>query len=218
MSTRWRRRRVVNRFAAVTILLSALSVGGIAFAPWGSAATQPSPTLTIREGAVPTTQPGGTTNVPGKNPHGRLCKKVRTVDLALRNLAPNIKKAESGNWSAFQKFLLAYDQFLSDTAQAVIDAGTKVPAGVSTAARKEVSNINVLQKLIRKARNTAGLTKSMNDPGTSDLISAEVPVLDYVAGQCGSTQGSTSGTEQLPVTLSPNQSQTLTPGTSVFVR
>lgn len=200
-------RRVVYWFGAATILLSILSVGTLLSAASGSAAVQTGPSA-----STIVTQKGQTI-VLGKNPHSHLCKKVRAVNLTLRNQASNLNKLQSGNWSAFQKVFLAYDQVLSSTSQAVIDVGTNVPANVRSAARKEVSNIKVLQKLVRKARNTAGLNASMNGTGISGLISAQAPVIDYVAAQCGSTQPSETGVSgtELPVTLSPSPSQTLAP-------
>jgi hypothetical protein len=103
------------------------------------------------------------------------------------------------NWRAWQNFFLAYDDELSKDSQAVIQMGTDVPAGVRTAARKEVSNIKVLQKLVRKAKSTDGLNATMK--GT-DLIAPLGSVLDHVGDQCGSTQWSMTGVSgtEVPVT------------------
>jgi hypothetical protein len=208
-------RRVIYRFGAVTILLSILSVGALVSAPSGSAAVQTGPS------ASTTATQKSETIVPGKNPHSPLCKKVHAINLTLRKQASNLKKLQSGNWSAFQKVFLAYDQVLSNTSQAVIDVGTNVPANVRTAARKEVLNVKVLQKLVRKARDTAGLNASMNGTGTSDLLSAQGPVIDYVAAQCGSTQRTLTGVSgtEVPVTTptSTQRSMTGISGTDVPV-
>jgi hypothetical protein len=88
--------------------------------------------------------------------------------------------------------MLAYDEVLSQTSQAVIDRGGVIPASVRSAARKELANIAVVQKLIHKAKSTAGLNAAMSATG-ADLISPLGPVLQYVGAQCGSTQGSTQG-------------------------
>jgi hypothetical protein len=200
-------RRLVYRFGVATILLAILSVGALLSPASGSAAVQTGPS------AFTIATQKGQTIVLGKHPHSPLCKKIRAVNLTLRNQASNRKTMQSGNSSAFQKVFLAYYQMLSNTSQAVIDVRMNVPANVRSAARKEVSNIKVLEKLVRNARDTAELNASMNGAGISGLIAAQAPVIDYVLAQCGSTQGSVtavSGTE-LPVTLSPSPSQTLTP-------
>jgi len=182
----------------MTILVSVLGGGAFAFAPSGSAATQTGP-------AAVTSGTGGETNIPGKNPDSPLCQKTHRDNLALRKEQSDVQKLKSGNWSAYQRFLLAFDDVLSQTSQAVINRGADVPASVRSAARKEVKNIKVLQKLILKARNTAGLNASMNATGI-DLISPSGPVIQYVGAQCGSAQGSPKGvlgtSTEVPVTTS----------------
>ncbi len=83
-------RRVVYRFGATTILLSILSVGALLSAASGSAAVQTGPS------ASTTATQMGQTIVLGKNPHSPLCKKLRAVNLTLRNQASNLKKMQSG--------------------------------------------------------------------------------------------------------------------------
>lgn len=112
-----------------------------------------------------------------------------------------------------QTFLLAYFGELSTNAQAVIDLGKNVPANVRTAAREEVSNIKIAQNVIRKTKSANGLNAS--NATEKALLTTLGPVFEYVGDQCGSTQtsGSSSGVSstELPVTLSPSPSQTLTP-------
>jgi hypothetical protein len=94
-----------------------------------------------------------------------------------------------GNWSpAYKRFLLAYDEELSQTAQAVIVRGREVPAKVLTAARQAVKNIPVLQRLIRKAKNTAELNASTQRTDFISLFGSVLGVIEYVGEQCGSTQ------------------------------
>ena len=177
-------RSVVHQVAAVTILMSVSSVGAVALAPWSSAATQTSPTRTIQEDAVPNSQPSANF-VGGKHPHSPLCQAVRRADLALGNTL----NRKLRNWREWQNFLLAYDDELSKDSQAVIQVGTDVPANVRTTARKEVSNLNAFQKLVRKAKSTDGLNASTKAAGIS-LLGSLSPVLDYVGDQCGSEEQS----------------------------
>lgn len=111
-------RRLVHRFSAVTILLSVLSVGSVVFAPASGAAT---------------TQ----TTIPGENPNSPLCRKTRSKDLTTRRELSDLQKVKSGNWNAYQALMLAFEKQQSQTAQAVINLGTHVPANVSTAAAKK---------------------------------------------------------------------------------
>jgi hypothetical protein len=182
-------RRLVHQFCAATILLSVLSVGSVAFAPSGGAAT---------------TQRGGTTifsvpivgkSVTAEHPRSLLCHTVNKDDLGLRNQESNLQKAKSGNWKAYQDFMLAFEKLQSQTAQAVINVGRDVPANVSTAARQEVKDVTVLDKSILKSKNMATLNASWNDSGAGSL-SAWNTVFYYVGGQCGLTGGSTQGTVQ----------------------
>jgi hypothetical protein len=182
-------RRLVHQFCAVTILLSVLGLGSVAFAPSGGAAT---------------TQSGGTTivsipivgkSVTAENPRSLLCHTVNKYDLGLRNQKSNLQKAKSGNWKAYQDFMLAFEKLQSQTAQAVINVGKGVPANVSTAARQEVKDVTVLDKLILKSKNMATLNASWNASGAGSL-SAWNTVFFYVGGQCGLTGGSTQGTGQ----------------------
>jgi hypothetical protein len=99
---------------------------------------------------------------------------------------------KSGDWAAYQKLLLAVYGAQSKTAQAVIEVGTDVPANVRRAAHKEVSDSTVLQKLILKSKNTAGLNASLSARGT-DFLSGWGAVFEYVGAQCGSV-GSSSQT------------------------
>ena len=189
MLTRQPWRRLVHRFSAVTTLLSALSAGAVALAPRSSAASQTGP-------AAATTATGGpTTTLPGKNPHSPLCQKSHKINLALRNQESNLEKAKSGNWSAYQSLMLSYEKTQSQTAQAVINVGKGVPANVSTAARQEVKNVMVLDRLILKSKNMATLNASWNASGAGSL-SAWNTVFYYVGGQCGLVGGSTQGTGQ----------------------
>jgi hypothetical protein len=128
---------------------------------------------------------------------------VHTDNLALRKRLSNVPRAKFGKWSGIQTLDLVYDEELSDTAQAILGAGKNVPANVRTAARRQVSNIEVVQKLVRKARSVAELIASIKTPGPG-LISGVELVLDYVGDQCGSTQTSLTGVSgtEAPVTTS----------------
>ena len=159
-------RRLVHQFCAVTILLSVLGLGSVAFAPSGGAAT---------------TQRGGTTifsipivgkSVTAEDPRSLLCHTVNKDDLGLRNQKSNLQKAKSGNWKAYQDFMFAFEKLQSQTAQAVIIVGKGVPANVITAARQEVKDVTVLDKLILKSKNMATLNASWSASGHSTYLAA----------------------------------------------
>jgi hypothetical protein len=175
----------IHRFTAVTILVLVVSVGAVALTPRSSAAAQNGPA------AVTTVTAGSTTSIPGKNPHGPLCRKIHGTDLTFHKQEPNLKKLKSGNWRASQSFYLAYYEMLSKTSQAVVASGMHVPADVRSAARKEVTDIKVLQKIILKAKSLDGLDASANGslPG---VLSAWTTVLQYVGAQCGLVGSSSS--------------------------
>lgn len=172
-------RRLVHRPLAVTLLLFVLSIGSAAFAPSGEATT-----------------------IPGKNPGSPLCQKSHKINLALRNQKSNVQKAKSGKWSAYQSFMLAFEKLQSQTAQAVINVGRGVPANVSTAARQEVKNVIVLDRLILKSKNMAALNASWNASGASSLTDWTT-VFYYLGGQCGLTGASSTSTNRI-VGGSPN--------------
>ena len=125
---------MVHQFAAVTILLSVLSAGALAFALPCGAAVQTGPSA-----STSATQKSQTI-VPGKNPRSALCQEVHTDNLALRKRLSNVPRAKLGKWSGIPHLDLVYDEELSDTAQAILGAGKNVPANVRIAARKQVSN------------------------------------------------------------------------------
>jgi hypothetical protein len=184
---------VVHRFIAVTTLLSVVSFGAVVLAPWSNAATQTGPSaFTPVTGPSASTQAGETTTVPGKNPHSRLCHRTPAEKRTISKEEADARNLSTANWSGYQRFLLAYDDGLSQTAQAVLDRGNNVPAGVRSAARSLVKNINAMQALVRKAKSTAELNASMQATLTNPFASFG-PVFDYVGAQCGS-YGSSSGT------------------------
>jgi hypothetical protein len=98
--------------------------------------------------------------------------------------------------------MLAFEKLQSQTAQAVIHVGRDVPANVSTAARQEVKNVMVLDRLILKSKNMAALNASWNASGAGSLT-AWTTVFYYVGGQCGLTGASSTGTSRI-VGGSPN--------------
>jgi hypothetical protein len=175
-------RRVVYRFSAVTIMLSVLSVGALAFAPLGGAAVQTGPSASISA-----TQKSET-NTPGKNPHSRLCKKVSQVASVDRIRQSTITNLASGKWTAYQKFILATEDANSKISQTLIDVGKNVPTSVRAAARQVVKNAAVMRKRILRARSIAQLnalvkgTKSETGP---ESVAAQGDVLEYLGSQCG---------------------------------
>ena len=65
--------------------------------------------------------------------------------------------------------MLSFEKTESQTAQAVINVGKGVPANVSTAARQEVKNVMVLDRLILKSKNMATLNASSIASGAGSL-------------------------------------------------
>lgn len=163
-----------------------------------------------------TTQTGGGTigsipitgeSVKGKNPRSLLCRTVNRYDLGLHNQESNLQKAKSGNWKAYQAFMIAFENLQSRTAQAVSKVRRGVPANVRTAAHQEVKNVMVLDKLILKSKNMTALDASMNAKATgAGSLTAETTVFYYVGGQCGLTGGesrSITGTTGIERLLAP---------------
>ena len=64
------------------------------------------------------------------------------TDQTFRKQEPNLKALTSGNWSAKQKFYVAYYGLFSKASQAVTQAGEDVPQNVRSAARQEVKRYN----------------------------------------------------------------------------
>ena len=96
--------------------------------------------------------------------------------------------------------MLAFEKLQSQTAQAVINVGRGVPANVRTAARQEVKNVMVLDKLILKSKNRTG-NASWNASGAGSLMAWNL--FFYVGGQCGLTGASRTSTNRI-VSGSPN--------------
>ena len=113
------------------------------------------------------------------------------TDQTFRKQEPNMKPLTSGNWSATQKFYVAYFGSLSKSSQAVIQLGNDVPQNVRSAARQVVANIKTVQKVIVKAKSLAGLNASTNATLPS-VLSAWSTVLQY-RGQCGAVGSSSQG-------------------------
>jgi hypothetical protein len=111
---------------------------------------------------------------------------------------------KSGNWSpAYRRSILDFYAVLSQLSQAVIARGRKVPSNVLTASHMAVKNIPVLEGIIRKANNTAGLNASTGKGGFISLFGPVLGVTEYIGKQCGSEQGSfplTPGTPTSPTT------------------
>ncbi len=114
------------------------------------------------------------------------------TDQTFRKQEPNLKALTSGNWSAKQKFYVAYYGLFSKASQAVTQAGEDVPQNVRSAARQEVTNIKAVQKLIIKAKNLAGLNASTNAT-LPKVLSTWNAVFQYVGAQCGSDGSSSQG-------------------------
>jgi hypothetical protein len=176
-----------------------LSAGAVARAPRGSAAT-PGPA------AATQARPGTTANVRGADPHSALCQKVRALNLNLRKQSLRepkslIRKAQAGDWAAYQKVFAFYDDGLSNTSQAFLDEPKNVPTNVLSAARAELAYANILQNLLLKAKSLAGMNAEMNG-STADWISAQSTVIEYDAAQCGGTEEGSGkvvpGTTQQP--------------------
>jgi hypothetical protein len=185
---------VFYRSTAATILLSILCVSAVGLAPWSSAATPKTGPAAFTPVTAPSAsiQAGPTTTVPGKNPHGPLCQKLHVTDQTFRKQEPNMKPLTSGNWSATQKFYVAYFGSLSKSSQAVIQVGKDVPQNVRSAARQVVANIKSVQKVILKAKSLAGLNASTNATLPS-VLSAWNTVLEYEGAQCGAVGSSSQG-------------------------
>ena len=150
-------RRLVHQFCAVTILRSVLSVGADALAPSGGAATTPT---------------SGTTFVGGTNRNSPLCRKSHSGILGIRREPSDVQMLKSGKWSpAHKRSLIDFYGVLSQLSQAVIARGREVPANVLTAARQAVKNVPVLERIVRKANNTAELNASMEK---AEFISCSV--------------------------------------------
>ena len=196
MSKRRLWRTVSYRSIAATILLSILCVSAVGLAPSSSAANKMRPAaFTPVTAPSASIQAGPTTTVPGKNPHSPLCHRTPAEKRTVSKEQADTRNLSTANWSAYQRFLLAYDDELSQTAQAVLDRGNNVPASVRSAARSLVKNIKALQVLVRKAKSTAELDASMKTTLTNPFAFV-LPVFAYVGAQCGSSgsSGSSSGT------------------------
>jgi hypothetical protein len=170
-------RSPVHQFCAGAILLSVLSAGAVAFAPWGGAATTPT---------------SGTTFVGGTNPNSPLCRKAHSEIREIRAEQPNVQMPKSGNWSpAYRRSILDAYARLSQISQAVIARGKKVPPNVLAASHLAVKNIPLLEGTVRKAKNTKALNASTKQRQRQILLFAPVlGVTYYIGKQCGMAQGS----------------------------
>lgn len=196
MSKRRPWRKVFYWSTAATILLSILCVSAVGLSPWSNAATKTGSAaftaFTPVTAPSASTQAGPATTVPGKNPHGPLCQKLHVTDQTFRKQEPNLKPLTSGNWSATQKFYVAYFGSLSKSSQAVIQVGKDVPQNVRSAARQVVANIKSVQKVILKAKSRAGLNGSTN-AALPNVLSAWNTVFQYEGTQCGAVGSSSQG-------------------------